>query len=323
MQAYLLFGPISIEGGGGGGFSSFIKENFLVGSKIYQQRSNHHHHHHHRIKHQRSSSSIVASAAINSKQNHYHVLGISVSASSVDIKRAYRLLARKYHPDVSKESQAGETFKSIRLAYEVLSNEKTRVQYDNALKFREDNGSHVRRNWTYDPEFEEGVRIYRWAELRRQMRRERYWQQYKTTEDDSSTFSETEEQYEEGTLDDERGSFSEVLKFAFFVLFFMQSIGSQFTLMLCSLTALFDKKLDGGYKMGYLLAYILGGSGGVLLTLYLSFASWIFGKRSSSLVALVVVAMWVGTNLGRYVPLPQGAVIALLYMCVKLQVDLS
>ncbi|KAF5202871.1 Chaperone protein dnaj [Thalictrum thalictroides] len=284
-----------------------------------QQRLNHHY----QIKHQRFSSSVVASAAINSKQNHYHILGISVSASSVDIKKAYRLLARKYHPDVSKDSQAGEAFKSIRLAYEVLSNEKTRAQYDNSLKFRQDSGGQVRRNWSYDPEYEEGVRIYRWAELRRQMQREKYWQHYETTEDDSSTFSETEEPYEEEILDDERGSFSEVLKFAFVILFFMQTIGSQFTLMLCSLTALFDKKLDGGYKLGYLLAWILGGRGGVLLTLGLSFASWVCGKTSSSLVAVVVVAMWVGTNLARYAPLPQGALIALLYMSVKLQVDLS
>ncbi|KAF9598909.1 hypothetical protein IFM89_032763 [Coptis chinensis] len=318
MQAYLLLSPVSIDGSVG--FSSLIKGNFLVGPKIYQQRWNHHH----KIKHQRSGVVVVASAAINSKQNHYAVLGVSNSASLIDIKKAYRLLARKYHPDVSKDSQAGEIFKSIRFAYDVLSNEETRAQYDHALKFHEESSRPLRRNWTYDPELDEGVRIYRWAELKRKMRREKYWQQSESTEDKSSSFvGETEEAYEEEISDDDRGSFSEVLKFGFFALFFMQTVGAQFTLMLCSLTALLDKKLDGGYKMGYLLAWILGGRGGILLTLCLSFASWACGKTSSSLVALVVVAMWVGTNLARYAPIPQGALIALLYMSVKLQVDLS
>ncbi|KAF8398580.1 hypothetical protein HHK36_017511 [Tetracentron sinense] len=317
MQAYLLLGPSSIDGGGGGGggvIASF-KGNIFVGPWICYHRPNH--------CTARRSGPVVASAAINGQQDHYAVLGLSSSASSSDIKRAYRLLARKYHPDVSKDSQAGEVFKSIRLAYDVLSDEATRAQYDGALKFQEDTGRPWRGNATYDLEFEEDIRIYRWAELRRRMRREKYWQQYVASEENSSSDTETDGMYEEETSDDERGSFGEVLRFAFFTLFFMQTLGSRFSLTLCSLTALFDKKLDAGYKMGYLIAWVLGGRGGILLTLCLSFASWACGKTSSSHVALVVVAMWVGANLARCAPFPQGALLTLLYMSVKLQVDLS
>ncbi|XP_043690791.1 dnaJ homolog subfamily A member 3, mitochondrial isoform X2 [Telopea speciosissima] len=264
---------------------------------------------------------VASSAAINGQQNHYTVLGIPATASSADIKKAYRLLARKYHPDVSKDSQASEVFKSIRHAYDVLSNEATRAQYDGALKFQEATGSPWHRSWTDDPNVEDR-RVHRWTEVRQQMWRESYRQQFDESEN-SFEHGETDDENGEEISDDERGPFSEVLKSVFFTIFFMQTLGCRISLTLCSLSALLDKKLDAGYKVGYLIAWILGGRGGILLTLCLSFASWLCGKTSSSLVAVVVVAMWVGANLGRYAPLPQGALITLLYMSVKLQVDLS
>ena len=102
--------------------------------------------------------------------------------------------------------------------------------------------------------------------------------------------SETDEEEDEVVdLDEERGSFVEVLRSAFMSLFLLQTLGSRFSLTFSSLMALFDKKLDTGYKMGYVIAWILGGRGGILLTLCLSFASWVCGKTSSSVVALVVV----------------------------------
>ena len=78
-----------------------------------------------------------------------------------------------------------------------------------------------------------------------------------------------------------------------------------------------------GYKIGYVIVLILGRIGGILLTLCLSSANWVCGKTSSSVVVSVVVTMWVGSNLARYAPLPQGALLALLYMSIKLQVDLN
>ncbi|MDE6886396.1 MAG: DnaJ domain-containing protein [Helicobacteraceae bacterium] len=60
----------------------------------------------------------------------YSTLGVSQNASSDEIKKAYRKLARKYHPDINKEKDAEEKFKEINAAYEILSDEKKRAQYD-------------------------------------------------------------------------------------------------------------------------------------------------------------------------------------------------
>lgn len=60
----------------------------------------------------------------------YDTLEVSENASSDEIKRAYRRLARKYHPDINKESGAEERFKEINAAYEVLSDENKKAQYD-------------------------------------------------------------------------------------------------------------------------------------------------------------------------------------------------
>ncbi|MBO8156030.1 MAG: molecular chaperone DnaJ [Bacillaceae bacterium] len=65
-----------------------------------------------------------------SKRDYYEVLGVSKDATKEEIKKAYRKLARKYHPDVSKEPDAAEKFKEVKEAYEVLSNEQKRAQYD-------------------------------------------------------------------------------------------------------------------------------------------------------------------------------------------------
>ena len=60
----------------------------------------------------------------------YETLGISESATQAEIKKAYRKLARKYHPDICKKPECEEKFKEINAAYEVLSDEEKRKQYD-------------------------------------------------------------------------------------------------------------------------------------------------------------------------------------------------
>lgn len=64
------------------------------------------------------------------KRDYYEVLGVSKNASSDEIKKAYRTLAKKYHPDLNKEPGAEEKFKEINEAYEVLSDETKKAQYD-------------------------------------------------------------------------------------------------------------------------------------------------------------------------------------------------
>ena len=62
--------------------------------------------------------------------NYYHILGIEKTASDAEIKKAYRKLAKKYHPDVSTEKDAEERFKAVQDAYEVLKDQKKRKLYD-------------------------------------------------------------------------------------------------------------------------------------------------------------------------------------------------
>ncbi|XP_073045775.1 uncharacterized protein [Primulina eburnea] len=246
----------------------------------------------------RSRPQFTASAAANGQRNHYAVLGVSPNASTSDIKRAYRLLALK-----------------------ILIKEITRNEYDRSLQRHESARRPLGDEWDSNLAYEGGMRFYKWASDRRKMRNEKYWEQYYNKEEqfykNPSKFSEKEK------LNEERDSFVEVLRSAFLSLFLMQTVGVRLSLTFSSLVALIDHKLDAGYKFGYLLAWILGGRGGILLSMLLSFASWVCGKTSSGVVALVVIAMWFGSTLAGYIPLPQGALLTLLYMSIKLQVDLN
>jgi len=60
----------------------------------------------------------------------YETLGVSESASQAEIKKAYRSLAKQYHPDINKTPEAEEKFKEINAAYEVLGDEEKKAQYD-------------------------------------------------------------------------------------------------------------------------------------------------------------------------------------------------
>ena len=63
-------------------------------------------------------------------RDYYEVLGTSKTATDAEIKSAYRKLAKQYHPDVSKEENAGEKFKEVQEAYDVLSDNEKRSAYD-------------------------------------------------------------------------------------------------------------------------------------------------------------------------------------------------
>ncbi|OZG65644.1 DnaJ C-terminal domain-containing protein [Bifidobacterium eulemuris] len=68
-------------------------------------------------------------------KDFYKVLGVSKDASESDITKAYRKLARQYHPDLNKTKEAEEKFKDISEAYDVLSNKDQRQKYDAIRQF--------------------------------------------------------------------------------------------------------------------------------------------------------------------------------------------
>jgi curved DNA-binding protein len=69
-------------------------------------------------------------------KDYYEILGVERSASQEDVKKAYRRLARKYHPDVSKESDAEERFKELGEAYETLKDPEKRAAYDQLGRYQ-------------------------------------------------------------------------------------------------------------------------------------------------------------------------------------------
>jgi curved DNA-binding protein len=82
-------------------------------------------------------------------KDYYAIFGLPRDASADDIKRAYRKLARKYHPDVSKEPHAEDKFKELGEAYEVLKDPTKRAAYDQLAT-----GKHSGEEFTPPPDWE-------------------------------------------------------------------------------------------------------------------------------------------------------------------------
>merc|ERR1719461_2430982 len=68
--------------------------------------------------------------------NCYEILGVKTTANKTEIKKAFRELGKKYHPDKSTEPDAEDRMKEVNMAYQVLSSETRRRGYDNMMKMR-------------------------------------------------------------------------------------------------------------------------------------------------------------------------------------------
>mgnify|MGYP002716020422 CR=1 FL=1 len=79
-------------------------------------------------------SILVFAETSNTEQDYYEILGVKKDATKQEIHRAFRQLAKKYHPDKNKEKGASEEFMKIFKAYETLSDEKKRKDYDEQSK---------------------------------------------------------------------------------------------------------------------------------------------------------------------------------------------
>ncbi len=92
-------------------------------------------------------------------QDYYKTLGVARAATADDIKKAYRRLARKYHPDVSKEKDAEQKFKQVQEAYEVLKDPEKRAAYDQlGADWKSGQAFHPPPEWASGFEFRGGAR---------------------------------------------------------------------------------------------------------------------------------------------------------------------
>jgi DnaJ-class molecular chaperone len=106
--------------------------------------------------------------------NHYEVLGVSNTASQADIRKSFRYLALKYHPDKNKNSEESKRkFMQIVEAYETLSDDQARKNYDVATTNSNNNNKYQRdyyRQWTPSADFDT---VYSYEEIKRKYRQSR------------------------------------------------------------------------------------------------------------------------------------------------------
>ncbi|KAL5171796.1 Chaperone protein DnaJ [Glycine soja] len=114
----------------------------------------------------RQHTRLTTVAPIEEEKEEEHIFndGEQEMRKKLEVEIVILFKESLYHPDVSKDPQAAELFKSIHDAYKVLSNEAARVQYDQELQFGH---KPYREKWSYGTEFEDQARFYRWDHLRK------------------------------------------------------------------------------------------------------------------------------------------------------------
>ena len=100
-------------------------------------------------------------------KDYYAILGVERSASEADIKKAYRKLARKYHPDVSKDPAGEEKFKDLSEAYQTLKDTVKRAAYDRLGQHRPGEDFQPSRDWgqEFNTQFNDGAASFEGVDL--------------------------------------------------------------------------------------------------------------------------------------------------------------
>ncbi len=100
-------------------------------------------------------------------KDYYNLLGVARNASVDDIKKAYRKLARKYHPDVSKDAEGEAKFKDVSEAYQTLKDSEKRAAYDQLGSHQSGEEFAPSRDWAdaFNTHFNNGATSFEGADL--------------------------------------------------------------------------------------------------------------------------------------------------------------
>ncbi|CAM6015767.1 unnamed protein product [Sphagnum balticum] len=280
-------------------------------------------------------------------KDHYRVLGLCRHATAPAIKTAYRQLARQYHPDVNKDSDADNKFKSIRLAYEVLSNEASRKTYDNVLQ---DQANVLRQKHVVQ---QRDIRNKRYSRARsgHHDNMQNYSRVTSSAVDgDYSGFTMTCGDFSRGPgaagfrqkdldLDEDviskhskRGTncpkdlkiewekvSREVVLFVWVISALWHALGAQTALSLLVGVISLWRNFAPGYRVASAVAWLVGGEKGLGLAVAIAVTMRIFGKVYHTAAATLVLALWLGGEFLKAIPLPQGAILVMAYKCICLQ----
>lgn len=279
-------------------------------------------------------------ALAGGEDDHYRTLGVSRSATAQDIRSAFRKRARQCHPDVNKELGAGEQFKSVRLAYEILLDDAKRREYDASLPAGAPAGARRRRRQprTAAPRYAHYSRVtYNHSPERPPAANAAAAAQgSRSTGAASSARAECEGAAapEEGRKDASRDSVAaketiplqlrEAAIGLWIVAVAWHAFGAHAALTLLVAVISLRKQLAVGYRVASGVAWLIGGEKGLLVAASVTLATLVCGRpQEGTAAAIVALALWLGGCLMQAIPFPPGAILVMAYKCIELQAELE
>ncbi|KAI5073344.1 hypothetical protein GOP47_0011357 [Adiantum capillus-veneris] len=265
-------------------------------------------------------------------QDHYALLGISSDASPLDIKLAFRQLARKYHPDVNNDSGAVDAFKTIRQAYETLSDNTTRNVYDHSLRAQ---AHAARKRGHKNHQNRSGVE-----------RTEGYKQSrspYGNAVDYEVSYDPTESFRREGhaeyfyggkgfafeevteSCDERKGpslregwadSLMNVVTIFCLVGFIWHTLGAQLALTYFVFFIPHNTEHSRWYRFASLMAWLVGGTKGLALHYGIVTTGWLYGKSHDMILALALLVFWMEAHFPHIFAVPRGAILLMAHTCL-------